>query len=244
VADDPYGDEDLVALYDIDNPAGEDHEYYRKLADDIGARTIIDLGCGTGLLTRCLTGAGRDVVGIDPSATMLGWAGRQPGAERVRWMLGDASDLDADASVDLVVCSGNAIMHLGPEEFVSALHRIALTLRTGGMLAFETRNPDRRSWENWTRDNTYGERMTPLGRLREWVQLTDVDGGRVSFDAHNLLPDGTDRVYTSVLHFRGAAEIGRQLGTAGFTKVRIDGDWHHGPVTSASDLLVVRAVRG
>ena len=48
---DLYGDEDLVALYETDNPAGRDHEYYRSLADRLGAGKIIDLGCGTGLLT-------------------------------------------------------------------------------------------------------------------------------------------------------------------------------------------------
>ena len=50
--DDPYRDADLVELYDLDNPGGDDHAYYRALADQIDARTIVDLGCGTGLLTR------------------------------------------------------------------------------------------------------------------------------------------------------------------------------------------------
>lgn len=52
--DDPYRDEQLVDLYDVDNPSGEDHAYYRALAEEIGARSFIDLGCGTGLLTRSL----------------------------------------------------------------------------------------------------------------------------------------------------------------------------------------------
>lgn len=51
---DPYGDTDLVALYDVDNPDGVDHDYYRALAETLNARRIIDLGCGTGLLARAL----------------------------------------------------------------------------------------------------------------------------------------------------------------------------------------------
>jgi hypothetical protein len=35
--DDPYRDADLVELYDPDNPGGEDHAYYRALADAIDA---------------------------------------------------------------------------------------------------------------------------------------------------------------------------------------------------------------
>jgi 2-polyprenyl-3-methyl-5-hydroxy-6-metoxy-1,4-benzoquinol methylase len=71
VIDDPYRDMGLVELYDIDNPAVEDHAYYRALADEVDARSIVDLGCGTGLLTRSLATPGRTVIGIDPSRTML-----------------------------------------------------------------------------------------------------------------------------------------------------------------------------
>lgn len=41
---DPYRDEQLVELYDIDNAPGDDHTYYRSLADAIEAKKIIDLG--------------------------------------------------------------------------------------------------------------------------------------------------------------------------------------------------------
>jgi hypothetical protein len=46
VTDDPFRDPDLVELYDLDNPGGADHDYYRALADDLGARVIVDLGYG------------------------------------------------------------------------------------------------------------------------------------------------------------------------------------------------------
>ena len=75
---DPYRDADLVELYDLDNPAGEDHAYYVALADAIDARSVIDLGCGTGLLARALARTGRTVIGVDPSLTMLDYARRQP----------------------------------------------------------------------------------------------------------------------------------------------------------------------
>jgi hypothetical protein len=35
--DDPYRDVELVELYDLDSPGGEDHAYYRALADAIDA---------------------------------------------------------------------------------------------------------------------------------------------------------------------------------------------------------------
>ncbi len=239
--DEPYRDRDLVVLYDLDNPGGADHAYYRSLADEVRAREIIDLGCGTGLLSRSLATPGRTVIGVEPSRTMLDHARRQPGADSVTWIHGDASAIAPTGTADLAICAGNTIMHISPQELPSALTALAGALRPGGLLSFETRNPAYREWEQWTPEATYGERDTPVGHLREWLQVTDVDGGRVVFDAHNVFPDGTDRVYTSVLFFRSAQQFRHALAAVGFTDVTWYGDWHGGPAAEGSPVLVFRA---
>jgi SAM-dependent methyltransferase len=243
VIDDPYRDADLVALYDLDNPGGEDHAYYRSLADEIDARSIVDLGCGTGLLTRSLARPGRTVRGVDPSHTMLDYARRQPGGESVSWIRGDASALAPTATADLAICTGNAIMHVRPEDLLSTLTSLAGVLRSGGTLSFESRNPAFREWERWTSRATYARRVTPVGRLREWLEVTDIREGRVVFDAHNVFPDGEDRVYTSILFFRTAEEFRRELELAGFTDIACSGDWHGASVADRSRILVFRARR-
>lgn len=241
--DDPYRDEDLVALYDLDNPDSEDHAYYRALADEREATSIVDLGCGTGLLTRSLVRPGRTVTGVDPSTTMLEYARQQPGADSVTWIHGDASAIPPTATVDLAICTGNAIMHVSPEELPSALRSLAGALRPGGTICFESRNPAYREWERWIPEATYGERGTSVGHLREWLEVTDVDAGRVVFDAHNVFPDGEDRVYTSVLFFRTTEEFEQELTSAGFTDIDVRGDWHGTPVEDSSRILVFRAQR-
>ncbi len=76
-----YVDPRLVELYDRDNPRGVDTDFYLALAADLNAHRIIDLGCGTGLLTCELAIEGRQIIGIDPSAAMLAVARKKPGAE-------------------------------------------------------------------------------------------------------------------------------------------------------------------
>ncbi|WP_406047710.1 class I SAM-dependent methyltransferase [Kribbella sp. NBC_00889] len=240
---DPYGDKELVELYDVDNPAGDDHDYFRRLADTIGATKVVDLGCGTGLLTRSLVTPGRVVTGIDPSATMLNFARRQPGAEAVTWIDGDASAIASTGDIDLVVSSGNTMMHIPDDDLPSALKSCAGALRPGGVMAFESRNPATRAWEGWSRQATYGERDTSVGHLREWIEVTEVDGGRVVFDAHNLFDDGRDAVYTTTLYFRAAAEITAALEDADFGAVTVQGGWHNEPATPTSRLLVVQAAK-
>ncbi|TCN42138.1 hypothetical protein EV644_104520 [Kribbella orskensis] len=145
--------------------------------------------------------------------------------------------------VDLVVSSGNTMMHISPGTYPSVLGSRSDALRPGGLISFESRNPTARACEQWTREATYSERDTPAGHLREWIEVTESDQGRVVFDAHNVFPDGSDAVYTDLLYFRTSDEIIADLEHAGFTDIAVHGGWHHEPPLDDSRLLVVRATK-
>lgn len=217
----------IVALYDIDNPGGADHDFYRALADEIQAETIVDLGCGTGLLTVSLASAGRSVSGIDPDDGMLAYARRRPGAEQVEWVPGDSRAIP-EGGVDVVLMTGNVAQHIGDEGWQRTLGDIASSLRPGGRLAFESRNPVAREWLRWDRAHTHGRRDTANGPLTEWLEVTDVDipasstevgdrrSGTVAFDAHNIFEDtGEHLVITETLTFRDVDRIRADLAAAG-----------------------------
>jgi SAM-dependent methyltransferase len=240
VSDDPYGDEQLVELYDLDNPPDDDHDYYRALAS--GARKVVDFGCGTGLLTRSLVAPDRVVIGVDPSSTMLGYARRRPGADAVTWIEGDFRAVPPTGDADLVISSGNTMMHIGNQAEV--FKALADALRPGGVISFESRNPAARAWEQWTRETTYGERDTPVGHLVEWLDLIEVADGRVVFDAHNVFPDGHDAVYRNTLYFRSAEAITADLNAAGFADITVRGGWRGEPRTPDSRLLIFHATKG
>src|SRR5258706_7239146 len=77
-----YVDPRLVELYDSDNPRGADTDFYVALAAQLNAHRILELGCGTGLLTCELAIDGREVLGVDPSSAMLAVARPKLGAVR------------------------------------------------------------------------------------------------------------------------------------------------------------------
>jgi 2-polyprenyl-3-methyl-5-hydroxy-6-metoxy-1,4-benzoquinol methylase len=255
----------VAALYDEDNGAGADHEHFRKVIDRAAARTVADLGCGTGLLTVSLAREGRTVYGIDPSPTMLAIARDRPGGERVRWCLGDgtmlpelaadaAAELDAAgrdaAGLDAVTMTGNVAQHIVGDAWPATLRAIAAALRPGGLVAFESRNPAARSWESWNRADTFGSRDTPFGPLTEWMDVTDIrqtgsyGGTVVTFAAHNVWSNPPEhQVLEETLQFRSQAELTADLAAAGLTVTDIDGGWHGEPVTDEARVLVVTAVR-
>lgn len=234
-----YVDPRLVALYDIDNPIGPDTYFYVALATELGARTIIDLGCGTGLLTRELAIDGRHVTGVDPAAAMLAVAREHPRADRVQWIEGDSSALGTP-EVDIVLMTGNvAQVFLEDAEWSSALRDIYSALRPAGHLAFESRNPADRPWERWTRDSTYEQIDSPYGPMECWIEVVRCDDGLVRIDGYNVfMATGEALIAPSTLRFRTRNELSASLVDAGFTVEAVYGDWKRGPVTEDSNVLV------
>ncbi|MFF2032005.1 class I SAM-dependent methyltransferase [Arthrobacter sp. NPDC058192] len=125
----------LVDLYDHDNPDGPDHDFF-------------DVGCGTGILTVTFAGEGRSVVGVDPSEAMLAFARRRQGSDAVDWMLGDSRAIPP-RYFDVAVLTGNVVQHILDPEWQRTLLDLHAHLRTGGVLAFDARNPAARAWESW-----------------------------------------------------------------------------------------------
>jgi ubiquinone/menaquinone biosynthesis C-methylase UbiE len=93
------------------------------------ARTLVDVGCGTGIVTARLRRPGRTVLGVDRSPGMLGLAaGRLPRGV----VLGDAARLPVGpARVDAVVFIW--LLHLLPDA-APALAEGARIRRDGGVL--------------------------------------------------------------------------------------------------------------
>ncbi len=92
---------------------------------------VLDLGCGTGHLTARIAATGAEVVGLDPSAAMLGRARREhPGLTFVE---GDARDFDLGV-FDAVF--SNAVLHwVRPPE--DAARCVARALKPGGRFVAE-----------------------------------------------------------------------------------------------------------
>lgn len=239
----PASDPRLVPLYDVDNPSGPDHDYFRTLADEIAAETIVDLGCGTGLLTLTLVGDGRrTVIGVDPDAGMLDYARSRPGAKQVRWVLGDSRAL-GDANADLAVMSGNVVQHVTGGNWRRTLADLDAALRPGGRLAFEARNPAARAWERWDRDRTHQVRPTAYGPLTQWLEVTEVtDEGLVTFETHSVFEvSGEHLVVPTTLAFRSAEQVVADLEDAGFAIVHLWGGWHREQFSEDSALMVVES---
>lgn len=97
---------------------------------------VVELGCGTGLLTRHLTDAGHRVIATDASPAMLELArAHAPDALEHRLL---ALPGDPVPPCDAVVSTGHALSYLpDATELADALRACARALRPGGVLALD-----------------------------------------------------------------------------------------------------------
>jgi 2-polyprenyl-3-methyl-5-hydroxy-6-metoxy-1,4-benzoquinol methylase len=145
----------LAVLYDVVDDDRSDLDVYEAIIDELGAAEILDVGCGTGTLACRLAATGKRIIALDPAEASLDIARTKPGAEGVRWIHGEVTSLPR-LEVDLAIMTGNvAMVFLGDDEWSQVLASLHGAIRTGGWLTFETRNPDRRAWERWTKADTY-----------------------------------------------------------------------------------------
>ncbi|MER7939673.1 class I SAM-dependent methyltransferase [Streptomyces sp. NPDC094458] len=219
MADECFGHPRLASVHDALDPDRGDLDAYLRIAEESGAREVLDIGCGTGVFALLLADRGIEVVGVDPAEASLDVARAKPGGDRVRWIHGDASALPP-LRADLATMTANVAQQIvGPQAWRTTLRRIHAALRPGGHLVFETRDPARRAWAEWNREASYRVTEIPgTGAVEGWVQVTEVNGPLVKFRwTYVFAADGEVLTSDSTLRFRGRQEVEADLAAQGFT---------------------------
>lgn len=216
-------------FYDLENGWGVDLDYCLALAAD--ARSVLDLGCGTGELAIAL-GKDRRVVGVDPATAMLDIARAKPGADRVRFIEGDARTIRLGETFDLVVMTGHAFqVFLNENDQRTTLTTIAAHLAPGGRFVFDSRNPLIREWLEWVPDES-GRELDHArhGRVTAWNDMVhDEATGIVTYETHyRLEKNGQHLVAESKILFTPKARIEAMLADCGLSVERWAGDWQDG----------------
>ncbi|WP_432107626.1 class I SAM-dependent methyltransferase [Streptomyces sp. AA1529] len=218
MADEAFRHPRLAKLYDPLTSERSDLRAYFDLVHKLEAQHVLDIGCGTGAFALLLADRGMTVVGLDPAQASIDVATSKPGSARVQWICGDASALPP-LHVDLATMTANVAQEItDPEAWQATLHGAYNTLRPGGHLVFETRDPAQRAWDTWNREAS--EQVTELpgiGAVETWVELLRVDGPLVRFRSHYAFAaDGQVLTSESTLRFRERHEVEQDLAANGF----------------------------
>ncbi len=215
--------------------------------DRVGARTVLDLGCGTGRHAINLAHLGYDVVGVDPSVDMIrraeANAAGQPG---VRFRPAGFGELAQrlGGPFDALICLGNTLPHaLGEEGLAKALRDIAGVLRPGGVLVVQQLNYDRIL--------AHGQRFLGLsqgeadGAEYLFFRFYDYAPGVLTFNVvimrRDAQGDWQHRVEATQLQPILSSQLLAKLAAAGFGTPQLFGSYGAEPyrALASNDLIVV-----
>lgn len=215
-----FANPQLVAVYDAFDGDRDDLEAYRAIAEEFSARTVIDLGCGTGVFARSLATSGIRVIGIDPAQASIDFAeaAAASASADVDFRRGTSADIPA-LDADLVTMTGNvAQVFLGLDELRGVFADCARGLRPGGHLVFESRIPEVRPWTDWAGRAPRTLTVEGIGEVTETFVLGQIDLPFVAFTHLYRFADTGDTIGSqSRLRFHEKAEITSALEQTGFT---------------------------
>jgi SAM-dependent methyltransferase len=131
----------LAGVYDeivVDPCHGRLATFFHELWSDdpAGVQSVLDLGCGSGLLAVELIERGYEVVGVDASAEMLAVARERLGPE-VRLHRTTLPDLALEGAFDATVSTLDGFNYLSPVQLGRTTAAVADRLRPGGWLVFD-----------------------------------------------------------------------------------------------------------
>ena len=223
-----FHDPALVQFYDADNGWGDDTRYCQGLAKTAGS--VLDLGCGTGLLAAALSEA-REVWGVDPAGAMLDVARHREGGSAVTWVEEDARTVRLGRRFDLVVLTGHAFQcFLADADQLAVCQTIAAHLAPGGTFIFDSRNPAQEEWREWGPEASrrYFD-LPPHGRIEAWNDvMQDPVTGMVTYATHYRSNDGHLWTASSRIRFTSRDGIADRLEQSGLRAQRWMGDWQGG----------------
>lgn len=144
--------EALAGVYDaltgdVDYPRRAD--YLEKLfkRSRIPVRTVLDLACGTGEMTKLLTARGYELIAVDRSTDMLAVAREKAaGLDGVPPVFINQTmpELDLYGTVDAAVCCLDSLNYLtDPRDVRRTFQRLHLFIAPGGTLVFDISTPDK-----------------------------------------------------------------------------------------------------
>ena len=239
MVDRQFADVELAALYDLFcRPTGrEDFAFYLPMI--LEAESVLDVGCGTGALLHQAREAGHRgrLCGLDPAVGMLEQARRRSDVE---WIQGDLCTTTLPGGFDLVVMTGHAFQVLVDDsEIHTTLVAVGSLLAPDGRFAFETRNPLRCEWEEWTADRIAGVTNEAGDVVLMRNQVDSVEGDVVRFTTTYESPEWNEvEVSQSALRFLDREALSDALVAAGLGIEQQFGDWDRSPLAADSPEII------
>lgn len=201
---------------------------------DITVREVLDVGCGTGVITLALANRGYDMIGVDISAEMLSELREKPGSENILLLLQDMRELDLYGTVQGAVCTFDCFNYLNDVgDLRAALSSVALFTEPGGVFVFDINT-------KYAYEQVYGRNCYVYedgGDMLVWQNFYSPSTKKCRFEL--TLFEERDGAYirsdeSQLQRFFSEKTVRSLLSECGFEIVGVFGSVSGGPLTETS----------
>lgn len=239
----------FASSYDLLNTEadyGKMAEYIHSVLSENGIKPgslVLDLGCGTGSLTRLLSSMGYDMTGIDISEEMLSCA-RESDSEGILYLCQDITEFELYGTVAATVCTMDTVNHITDKsslmKFFSLVHNY---LDYDGIFIFDVNSEYK--FENIYAQNDYI--LEDEGCFLAWQN--DYHHAERTADFYiTLFEEGengdwirTDSTFSERCY--GNDELCEMLAECGFEVISVTDSYSDAEVTEESQRICITAKR-
>lgn len=200
---------------------------------------ILDVGCGTGIVTVPLAETGLEVVGIDLTEAMLERAREKArGRENLLFLLANALEFELGTRFALALMTGNAFQEFLSEDDIRALlANICAHLRKDGLFVFDTRLPegyDLSLDDNFQASQNY---LGPGGHIVRYADKQvryDAETGILYFEMRRRYIDGIERTSSNAIKFTPLEKLLNLIRESGFEVLNLYENWDLEPLEAGA----------
>ena len=219
--------------------------FYCDLAKSIGG-PVLEIACGSGLVTIPIAAQGLDATGLDLARPMLEHARKKAEQQNlnVHWMEADARSFDLGSQYQFIYLTGNAFQAFLHREDQEALFAaVKRHLAPQGIFAFETRNPSGHDLSNQPEeefDQSYTsveghlvsvfftQRYDPITQVMYWTSYRRWNGGERDHNKETHI----------ACRFTYPQELEALLHYNGFQIIQQYGNWDKEALSASSPSII------
>lgn len=236
----------FAQVYDLfmDNVPYEDWaNYLDVLLKEYGIRDglVLDLGCGTGKLTRLMSKKGYDMIGVDYSYEMLDIA-KENSDESILYLMQDMREFELFGTVRAIYSACDCLNYLLEEDDVREVFALANNyLDPGGIFVFDINSPYK--FRELLGENTFAETRDEGSFI--WENYFDEEENINEYDLTLYIKDSENSFQRfQEIHYQRCYELSRieeLIKEAGMEYVGAFDAYTKEPVREDSEKILVIA---
>lgn len=209
---------------------------------------VLDLCCGTGIVTVPLADTGLDVIGVDISAAMVETAkAKAAGRENLTFVLQDALEFSTSQRFGLALMTGNAFQCFLSERDIAALFaKVYALLLPGGVFIFDTRLPEGYDFTLDDDFKVWSEYKDAAGNPARFLvkqAAFDAEHGVLHYEMKDVFADGTVKPSSETLKFAPLGTLLELAEASGLEVVGQYGNWDLEPLRKGAAAGVLELKR-